>query len=157
MRQVDVYEISKTVRTMEGSYMEIPMNELHGLSGRAWGNPGGGETFIRYSAPVTHVRESWIEDGFTHRRDYYVAISPRLLELLAPAVDATLSAQLREKTRKVEALLKDVDALNEAHMIERGINARVSAELQNLRDEVWNFRCSNVLTRIWRAIRQRLV
>ena len=157
MKQVDVYEVSKTVRTLEGSYDQIPMTELHGLSGRAWGNPGGGDTFIRYSAPVTHVRDSWVEDGFTHKRDYYVAIAPQLLRLLAPAIDETLSAQLHANDHELANLGAKVARGQEAWKDLAYKQQVLAVDLEDARHNVRNFLEANVLTRIWRAIRQRLV
>ena len=153
MKQVDVYEVSKTVRTLAGMYDQIPFHELNRDGGRAWGNPHGGDTFIRYSAPVTHVRDSWVEDGFTHRRDYYVAIAPRLLELLAPAVNEGLARVNATKNREIEDLLMArrgldkvcADRWKRIEVLVEAVNDRVRRER--------NFRDANVLTRIWRAIR----
>ena len=154
MKQVDVYEVSKTVRTLAGNYDEIPMVELVGPNGRAWGNPHGGDAFIRYSAPVTRVNDSWVEDGYTHRRDYYVAIAPRLLELLAPAVNEGLARVNATKSREIEDLLMArrgldkvcADRWKQIEGLVEVVNDHVSRER--------NFREANVLTRIWRAIRR---
>lgn len=163
MKTVTVYEVSQTQRVLETTYDKIPMQELMRDGGRAWGNPDGGDRFIRYDLPVTHVAEERVEDGFVHRRDYYVAIGPRLLELIGPAVNDSMSKALRRETQNVERLLGDKRGLSErlARAEERFVQGFV--ELVDEREarkkldaERRNFLEANVLTRIWRAIVGRL-
>lgn len=154
MKQVDVYEVSKTVRTLEGMYDQIPFHELNRDGGREWGNPLGGDTFVRYSAPVTRVSESWVEDGFTHKRDAYVAIGPRLLELLGPAIDQTLSAQLCAETLRAERLLTETRRLAMDVAGARASGVMQAEVAQQFGHRIGNFRDAGVLRRIWRAIRR---
>lgn len=159
MKTVTVYEVSQTQRVLETTYDKIPMQELMRDGGRAWGNPGGGYTFIRYDLPVTHVADERVEDGFVHRRDYYVAIGPRLLELLGPAVNAGLHKIVAERWREIERLEMDAkrrieygnDLFRRFEDASRAMTF-LDASYRGLDARLRNFREAGLLTRIWRAI-----
>ena len=154
MKKVTVYEVSQTVRTIAGTHDEIPIHEMRMDGGRAWGNPGGGDTFVRYSLPVTHVVEERVEDGFTHRADSYVAVGPRLLELIGPAVNKALSDRLRVETRSIERLLQEKRELTESLARKRSIAEHQAEVAHQLEQRIGNFREASLLRRIWRAIRR---
>lgn len=154
MKQVDVYEVSRTIHTLAGSYDQISIHELRHDGGRAWGNPGGGDTFVRYDLPVTHVVEERTEDGFTHRRDSYVAIGPRLLELLTPAVSNTLSDRLRSEKLRADRLAEEMRRLAGDAAGARASGVMQAEVAQQFGRRIGNFREASLLRRIWRAIRR---
>ena len=164
MKTVNVYEVSQTQRVLEANNInEIPVQEWFRNGGQDWGNPGGGEHFIRYSLPVSEIRESWVDDGFTHTKRAYVAIGPRLLELLGPVVNDGLARLNSAKSREIEDLLISQKAhlaaidRHRTESLRAGSNADMQAAVaQNMSERIGNFREANVLSRIWRAIKRAI-
>ena len=77
--------------------------------------------------------------------------------LLAPAIDETLSAQLHANDHELANLGAKVARGQEAWKDLAYKQQVLAVDLEDARHNVRNFLEANVLTRIWRAIRQRLV
>lgn len=160
MKVVNVYEVSQQQRVIETTFDRIPMHECNG---RTWGNPDGGDRFIRYDAPVTESVERWEEDGFFHEKRTYVAVGPRLLALLAPAVNKDLDDKAAALKQRVVTLEHEAKArvaawndINKRWEMERELRSRLEDICIELRDRERNFLKANVISRVWRAIVGRL-
>lgn len=160
MKAVTVYEIGQTQRVLEvDSINKIPAQEWVRDGGRSWGNPGGGDRFIRYDLPVVEVVTREDRDGFVHEERAYVAIAPSLLRKLGPAVNKGLSDLVHERTREVEDLLRgqraNLAALQRARDEAATYKDAMSRHLKGLEaaeERLRNFEQAHVLQRIWRAI-----
>ena len=156
MKTVDVYEVSRSVRTTSADYLDfisIPRLDL-----REWtearlesGHDCDLESpaYVRHSQPIMQLRQSG-------RPDTFVAIGPELFELLAPAVNYGMHKKLEGMEHASKQMLAVNAQLNQAIDREKSNASLQALTAQYLSERIGNFCKANVLTRIWRAIRKSL-
>jgi hypothetical protein len=161
VKTVDVYEVSRAVRTTAMDYVDfvqiqrtnlrewseaIPLNDL-GLESPA---------YVRHSQPIIQLREPG-------KRDVFVAIGPELFELLRPAVNIGMHKTLEGMSHAAKQMLVVQNGLTTRLEMEQEIRARaesnatLQAEVaQHMSRRISSFLGLNVLVRVWRAIIGRL-
>lgn len=151
-RRVDVYEVSRKVRTVEVDFVEFHQM-MSPLARKDWQecptpfrDVEDMPTYVRHIEPVGMLRT---EDGATK----YLAVGPELRELLEVHVKDQMIRNLESAKRQLQAEVNNLQSVN----ADIGRQFWLAKDQLDSKDRAErNFLEANVITRVWRAIRCRL-
>lgn len=145
MRQVEVFEVSRSVKSTELDFIEwvrwtSPPEDWTEVA------PVGddGPTYVRARAPVSRLRTA---DG----RDILIAIGPELHDLVLPAVQGVELDRLRGEVVSLGLRIEARD--EEIKDLKWWLNESMTNQ-EDYVNRIEDLRHANVFTRIWRAIRR---
>lgn len=145
MRQVEVFEVSRSVRALAGDWVRlVTMPEVRFRLPEAVQGFGDDQAIL-YDRPVTRIVD--------RDREVFVAIGPELYELLKVGMSDQMAREARAlqgKVRDLEAKVTSARADAEHHQMAHSF---ARAGVRQLQDTIDHLRRAPWYVRVWRAIR----